>query len=49
MVKYLVNIVQQNLTNEKFNNISDDKLKENCSFVIATELLAKIGQDFTPE
>lgn len=49
MVRYLVNIVQKNLTNEQFNNMSNEQLKENCSFVMATELLAKIGQDFTPE
>jgi hypothetical protein len=49
IVQYLVNIVQENLTNEQFNNMSNDKLKENCSFVMATELLAKIGEDFTPE
>jgi len=49
MVKLLVNIVQENLTNEQFNYMSNDKLKENCSFVMATEILSKIGQDFTPE
>jgi hypothetical protein len=49
IVKYLVKIVQENLTNEQFNNMSNEKLKENCSFVMATEVLSKIGQDFTPE
>lgn len=49
IVQYLVNIVQENLTNEQFNNMSNEKLKENCSFVMATEVLSKIGQDFTPE
>jgi hypothetical protein len=49
IVKHLVNIVQENLTNEQFNNMSNEKLKENCSFVMATEVLSKIGQDFTPE
>ena len=49
MVKLLVKIAQENLTNEQFNNMSNDKLKENCSFVMTTEILSKIGQDFTPE
>ena len=49
IVKLLVNIVRENLTNEQFNNISNEKLKENCNFVMATEILSKIGEDFTPE
>ncbi|BAZ87918.1 hypothetical protein [Dolichospermum compactum] len=49
IVKHLVKIVQDNLTSERFNNMSDEKLKENCSFVMATEVLSKIGEDFTPE
>ncbi|MGI0481407.1 hypothetical protein ACN4EE_11515 [Geminocystis sp. CENA526] len=49
IVTHLVNIVQKNLTNEQFNSMSNDKLKENCSFVMATEILGKIGEEFTPE
>jgi hypothetical protein len=49
IVKHLVNLIQENLTNEQFNNMSKEKLKENCSFVMATEVLSKIGQEFTPE
>lgn len=49
MVKLLVNLAQENLTFEDFNSMPDTELKENCSFVMATEILSKIGQDFTPE
>jgi hypothetical protein len=48
-VKHILKIVQENLTLERFNNMSDDKLKENCSFVMSSEILSKIGEEFTPE
>ncbi|QSX70807.1 MAG: hypothetical protein EZY12_23515 [Dolichospermum sp. DET69] len=48
-VKHILQIVQDNLTLERFNNMSDDKLKENCSFVMSSEILSKIGEKFTPE
>lgn len=49
MVNLLVNLAQENLTIEDFNSMPDTELKEHCSFVMATEVLSKIGQDFTPE
>lgn len=49
MVKLLANLAQENLTFENFNSMENTELKEHCSFVMATELLSKIGQDFTPE
>jgi hypothetical protein len=49
MIKLLVNLAQENLTFEDFNSMQDTELKEHCSFVMATEILSKIGQDFTPE
>ncbi len=49
MVNLLVNLAQENLTIEDFNSMPDTELKEHCSFVMATEGLSKIGQDFTPE
>ena len=49
MVNLLVNLAQENLTIEEFNSMPDTELKEHCSFVMATELVSKIGQDFTPE
>jgi hypothetical protein len=29
--------------------MSNEELKEHCSFIMATELLGKIGEDFTSE
>jgi hypothetical protein len=49
MVKHLFNLAQENLTNKQFNDIPDEELKEICSFIMATEILSKIGEDFTPE
>ncbi|WP_017302959.1 hypothetical protein [Spirulina subsalsa] len=49
IVEHLVDLVENNLTDEQFNNMSNEKLKDNCSFVMSTELLSKIGQDLTPE
>ena len=49
VVKNLVNLAQENLTFEDFNTMQDAELKEHCSFVMTTEILSKIGADFTPE
>ena len=49
IVKYLIDIAKENLTYEQFNDISDNELKEICSFIMTTEILSKIGQEFTPE
>jgi hypothetical protein len=49
MVKHLCNIVQNNLTKEQFNNLSDEKLKENCSFVMSTEIMSGMLDNLTPE
>jgi hypothetical protein len=49
IVKHILKIVQENLTPDKFNNMSDEKLKDNCSFVMSTEVLGKIGEELTPE
>lgn len=49
MVEHLVNLSQENLTFEDFNTMPDAELKEHCSFVMTTEILSKIGNNFTPE
>ncbi|NET01418.1 MAG: hypothetical protein F6K61_12765 [Sphaerospermopsis sp. SIO1G1] len=49
IVKHIFKIVQEHLTLDKFNNMSDEKLKDNCSFVMSTEVLGKIGAELTPE
>ena len=49
MVKHLFDLAQENLTNKQFNDLPDEELKEICSFIMATEILSKIGKDFTPE
>lgn len=49
MVEHLVNLTQENLTFEDFNTMPDAELKQHCSFVMTTEILSKIGNDFNPE
>lgn len=49
MLQYLMKLFQKNLSFEEFKMMSDEELKEHCSFIMATELLAKIGEDFTLE
>jgi hypothetical protein len=49
MVKHLVKLFEKNLPFEEFNTMSEAELKEHCSFIMATEILSKIGGDFTPE
>jgi hypothetical protein len=49
IVEYLVSIFNQALSVEEFNTISDASLKNRCSKIMAVQLLAKIGEDFTPE
>ena len=48
-VNHLVQGFQQNLPLEEFNTMSEAELKENCSFIMATKILSKIGQELTPE
>ncbi len=47
--EYLVSIFNQALSVEEFNTISDASLKNRRSKIMAVQLLAKIGEDFTPE
>jgi ABC-type transporter MlaC component len=49
MVQHLVKVFQRNLPFEEFNTLPDAELKDICSFIMATEILSKIGEDFTPE
>jgi hypothetical protein len=49
IVAYLIKLFQKNLPFEEFNAMSNEELKEHCSFIMATELLGKIGEDFTSE
>ena len=49
IVKHLVKLFQKNLPFDDFNTMSETELKEHCSFIMATEILSKIGGDFTPE
>ena len=49
MVNYLAKGFQKNLAIAEFNTMSEADLKENCSFIMATEMLSKIGDEFTPE
>jgi hypothetical protein len=49
MVKFLVQVFAKNLSFEEFNTISEESLKQRCSRIMAAQLLAKIGEDFSPE
>ncbi len=49
IVTHLANVFEKALSFEKFNNISEESLKNRCSSIMAVQLLAKIGQDFTAE
>jgi hypothetical protein len=49
IVKHLVKLFQKNLPFDEFSSMSNEELKEHCSFIMATEMLAKLGEDFTPE
>ena len=49
IVQHLAQVLEKNLSFEEFNTISDQSLKNRCSGIMSVQLLAKIGQDFTPE
>ena len=49
MVEDVTNVFEENLSIDKFNNLSDASLKKRCSRIMSINLLAKIGEDFTPE
>jgi len=44
-----VDAFQRNLSFEEFNAMSDHKLKEHSIGIMAIRLLAKIGDEFSPE
>jgi len=48
-VNHLAQGFQENLPIEEFNTMSETQLKENCSFIMATKILSKIGEELTPE
>ena len=48
MVKYLAIVFHQNLPVAEFNRLPDGQLKEQCSLIMATELLSKIGDELSP-
>ncbi len=49
MVTHLAEVFKKALSFEEFNNISDESLKNRCSSIMSLQLLATIGDDFTPE
>lgn len=48
-VKYLGDLIRENLPFEEFEGLCDRELKENCSFVMSTEVMSGLLEDFTPE
>ncbi|MBD2481828.1 hypothetical protein [Planktothrix sp. FACHB-1365] len=49
IVKHLVKLFEENLSFEEFSTMPDTELKEHCSGIMSLQILAKIGEDFTPE
>jgi ABC-type transporter MlaC component len=49
IIEHLVNLFGNNLLFEEFKTISDQELKEQCRFIMATEMLGKMGKEFTDE
>lgn len=49
MVASLTEVFDKYLSFEEFNRISDESLKNRWDKMMAVQLLAKIGEDFTPE
>ncbi|MBE9142977.1 hypothetical protein [Planktothrix mougeotii] len=49
IVQNLVKIFEENLSLEEINTMSDQSLKNRCSGIMSLKVLAKIGEDFTPE
>ncbi|WP_254564086.1 hypothetical protein [Oscillatoria sp. HE19RPO] len=48
MVKYLTIVFKQNLPVAEFNRMPDGQLEEQCSLIMATEMLSKIGDELSP-
>jgi hypothetical protein len=49
IVAQLAEVFEKSLSFEEFNSISEESLKNRCDKMMAVQLLAKIGEDFTPE
>ena len=49
IVQHLARLFKENLPFEQFNVMSDQELKNHCSSIMSTELLAGILDDLTPE
>jgi hypothetical protein len=49
MVTHLAEVFEKALSFEEFKSISDESLKNRCNKMMSVQLLAKIGEDFTPE
>ena len=48
IVNHLAQVFQENVPNTEFNTMSEAELREHSSFIMATEMLSKIGDEFTP-
>ena len=49
IVEHLSDFFKRNLSFDEVNIMSDENLKNRCDRIMSIELLAKIGEDFTPE
>ena len=49
MVQNLRKVFEENLSLDKFNNLSDASFKKRCSSIMSVNVLAKIGENLTPE
>jgi hypothetical protein len=48
-VAQLAEVFEKSLSFEEFNSLSEESLKSRCDKMMAVQLLAKIGEDFTSE
>lgn len=49
MIEHLFKLYQKNLAIDEFNSMTDQELKENCSFILSTELMSGMLKELTPE
>jgi hypothetical protein len=49
IIDHLVEIFAKNFADDQFSQISFESLKNRCSGIMALQILAKIGEEFTPD
>jgi hypothetical protein len=49
MNEHLFKLYQKNLPIDEFNSMTDQELKENCSFILSTEMMSGMLKELTPD